>query len=219
MHPIVRAVVEAYLTQHTEYSRGATHEMANLLEQQSNKLSAEIDSKKTSLEALAKKPAIAVSPAEMLDLKTETDPMQPTFHTVTPAQLSRMIDEQMRCDNEYLEAFAYLEATKAVRVRDLNKLNDELEARAVEEFEKDARVAAQIDQIAEYKKLGEPGRDNYEKIRTLLEAARLERIPRIRKRLAEADRGALSEWKVRELEVAAEKARKKKDALRNNSPG
>ena len=56
-------------------------------------------------------------------------------------------------------------------------------------------------------------REKRDRLMKELESLRVESSPKIRKRLADADRGSLSESKIRELEVAVEKARRKKEAF------
>ena len=42
----------------------------------------------------------------MLNPKTETDPTQPTLNKVTQEQFAKLIDKQVQCDLDYLDALA-----------------------------------------------------------------------------------------------------------------
>jgi hypothetical protein len=220
---IVKSVVASYLTQNTDYGRSANRDLTVSLKQQLVKLGAEIDSQLSMLKELARKgkPRV-VRPGEMLNPRTETDPALPTFRTVAPAHLAKMVDKQIECDLEYLEALSHLEATRSVRERNLDRLREELETRADDEFEKGPKVAALIERIdLAQKTLDESkdqaavvaAREKHEKLVKEQQALRAGTILKIRKRLTEADRGPLSEATIRELEVAVETARRKKDGF------
>jgi polysaccharide biosynthesis transport protein len=222
---IVQAVVQSYLTQNTDYSRGANRDLTESLRQQLLKIATEIDLKRSMLKELSKRGnAAVVKPEDRLNPKTQTDPTRPTFKVLAEEQVAKLMDRLVQDDVEYLDAVSNLEATRMVRERHLKQINEELENRVAEEFSKDPKVVALINQIDECKKLGgseetalspaviaarEKEKRLSEEYKSLWEGRRLE----LRKRLTQRDAGMLSEARIRELEVAVEAARRKKDAL------
>jgi polysaccharide biosynthesis transport protein len=222
---IVQAVVQQYLAQNTDYSRTANRDLTDSLKAQLVKLATEIARRRSQLRDLNKNGMVApIEPRELLNPKTETDPTQPTINKATEEQFARLVDKQVQCDLEYLDALAQLEATKSVRERNLGKINDEMEARAVEEFKRNPTVAGLLEQIAESEKLGGPknqapspavlaAREKHEKLSKDYDALWAIRRPGIRQRLADGDQGLLSPAKIRELEVNVDKTRRKKEGF------
>jgi uncharacterized protein involved in exopolysaccharide biosynthesis len=221
---IVNAVVQSYLAVSDVDSRTVLREMTESVSQQLAKLRREIEEKREQHNRARDKGAqdAFLKSRDMLNDRTETDPLQPTFRGLTHEQYTRLIDRQVQCDIEYLEAVAELEAIRVVRARNLDKLNEELEIRVADEFRKVPKVAALMDQMDDLKRRGD-SRDQpptpaalaaREKLRQLSdEYGKLWAITTegIRKRLAAADQGVLSEAKIRERELAVEKARRKKE--------
>ena len=132
--------------------------------------------------------------------------------------------ELLSCDVELLDAQSNLEATKAIRAKHLKQSNEELDTQVAEEFKKDPKVIALMDEIAVNRKLAESNDQPAgpavlaarEKLATLSkerEALQAKEFAGIRQRLADRDQGGLSGAKILELEVAGEKARRKKQAL------
>jgi polysaccharide biosynthesis transport protein len=222
---IVQAVIQSYLAQNTDFSRSVNRDLTESLKQQLLKIATEIDLKRSALKDSYKRGNVALlSPEARLNLKTETDPKQPTFNIITEEQAAKLMDRLVQDDVEHLDAVANLEATRMVRERYLKQLNEELEIRVEEEFSKDPKVVALMNQIDECKKLGGSeetalspaviaARGKEQKLsetyKALWEGRRLE----LRKRLTQRDAGVLSEARIRELEVAVEAARRKRDFL------
>jgi capsular polysaccharide biosynthesis protein len=222
---IVQAVVQSYLTQHVDYNRSANRDLTESLKQQLVKLGKDIDLKRSQLQDLKERGGVAVlSPREMLNPKTETDPTQPTLNRATEAQFSKLIDRQVQLDLDYIDALAQLDAVGTVRQRHLADLNEELNSRILAEFTKDAKVASLMGQIDEARKLGQSqdqppspvalaAREKLDRLSKEYQALWADRQPEIRRRLVDENRGLLSDAKIRESEVAVEKARKKKEAF------
>ncbi len=103
---IVQSIVQSYLAQNTDYSRSANRDLMESLKLQLLKLGDEIKLKQDRLRDLNRKgrPAF-LRPREMLNQKTATDPKQPTLNKVTPDQFTKLIDLQVQCDLDYLEAW------------------------------------------------------------------------------------------------------------------
>ena len=81
-------MVQSYLTQYKEYSRGANREQTDLLTLQLKKLEHEIDEHMRALKDVVARGKVAVlRPEDMLQTRTETDPTQPTLRLVPPEQL------------------------------------------------------------------------------------------------------------------------------------
>ena len=81
---IVKAVVQSYLAQNTDYSRSANRDLTESLKQQLKKLGTEIDAKRKELKDLYKKGKVAVlKPEDRLNAKNDGDANQPTFKTVS----------------------------------------------------------------------------------------------------------------------------------------
>jgi polysaccharide biosynthesis transport protein len=222
---IVQAVVQSYLTQNTDYSRGANWSLTESLKQRLLKIEKEIDLKRSMLKDLATRRAgEPIRPRERLNPKTGTDPTQLTLNTATEEQFAKLIDKQVEFDLAYLDALSHLEAVRAVRERNLDRMDQEWAAQALDEFKRDPKVAALVDQIDEAKRMGESkeqtpspavlaARERHKNLSSEFDTLWTRRSPDIRRRLAEADHGPLSEARIRELEVAVEKARRKKEGF------
>ena len=98
--------------------------------------------------------AAPINPRELLNPKTETDPTQPTLNKATEEQFAKLIDKQVECDLAYLDALSQLEAVRTVRERNLDRMDQERGAQALDEFKSDPKVAALVDQIDEAKEDG-----------------------------------------------------------------
>lgn len=222
---IVRAVVQSYLTQNTDYSRGANRDLTQSLKQQLLKIGSEIELKRSMMMELSKKGRAApINPRGLLNPKTETDPTQPTLNKATEEQFAKLIDKQVECDLAYLDALSQLGAVRTVRERNLDRMDQERGAQALDEFKRDPKVAALVDQIDEAKRMGESkeqtsspavlaARERHKNLSSEFDTLWTRRGPDIRRRLAEADHVPLSEARIRELEVAVEKARRKKEGF------
>jgi capsular polysaccharide biosynthesis protein len=139
---LVRAVTEAYISQSVDFDRLENRVRTEAYERQLVKISKEIDSRKQILKDLYKqRKAPTIIPLGMLNPKTETDPTQPTLNKVTEEQFAKLIDKQVQCDLDYLDALAQFEAVKAVRERNEDK--KESFAKHVEQVEV---IRAQVDQ-------------------------------------------------------------------------
>jgi capsular polysaccharide biosynthesis protein len=222
---IVQAVVQSYQMQNNDYSRGAKKDLTESLKQQLEKIMTDIRATRAKLKELTQNGMSApMEPRELLNPKTETDPTHPTLNKATEEQFSKLIDKQVQCDLDYLDAVSHLEATRTVRERHVDRINEELETRVAEEFKNDPSIAALVNQIEESKKLVESkeqappatvaaARAKHEQLSREYDAFWASRRKGIRKRLSDGDQGLLSEAKIRELEVAVEKARRKKEGF------
>jgi capsular polysaccharide biosynthesis protein len=222
---IVRAVTDACISQSVDFGRLENRFRTEAYERQLVKISKDIDSRKQILNDLIKQQkALAIIPLGMLNPKTETDPTQPTLNKVTEEQFAKLIDKQVQCDLDYLDAVAQFEAVKAVRERNEDKIDEELKSRVAEVFKKDPQVGGLMDQMREARELAK-SEDQVPTPTTLSARARLAKLSkdyeelwasesrRIHARLAVEDDGPLSDARIRELEVAVEKARRKKESF------
>ncbi|HEX3447627.1 MAG TPA: hypothetical protein VHS97_05205 [Isosphaeraceae bacterium] len=222
---IVRAVTEAYISQSVDFDRLENRFRTEAYERQLAIISKEIDSRKQTLKDLIKqRGAPAIIPLGMLNPKTETDPTQPTLNKVTEEQFAKLIDKQVQCDLDYLDALAQIEAVKAVRERNQDKIDEELKSRVADVFKRDPKVAGLMDQMREARALAK-SEDQVPTPTALSARARLAKLSkdyeelwasesrRIHAQLAVEDHGPLSEARIRDLEVAVEKARRKKESF------
>jgi polysaccharide biosynthesis transport protein len=222
---IVNAVTQAYVVQNVDFGRYANRRMTESYEQQLEKISKEIDSKKRTLKDCNKRRrSVATNPGEMLNPNTETDPTQPTLNKVTQDQFVRLVDKQVQCDLDYLDALAHLEAARTVRERNEDKINELLETRVAEEFKKNSKVATLLERIQEARELSKSkdqappppvhaAREQLEKLTKDYEELWASEFPGLRRRLVNDDQSLLSESRIRELEVAVERKRKKKEGF------
>jgi hypothetical protein len=222
---IVNAVTQSYMVQNADYGRFVNRQQTESYSEQLKKIGEDIDSTRNSLnESSKKRKAAMTNPGQMLNSKTETDPTQPTLNRVTEEQFSKLIDKQFQCDLDYVDALAHLEAVRTVRERNEDKINHELGNRVAEEFKKNSKVAALQDQIHESLELTKSkdqvpppsvsaAREKLERLTKEYEELWAAEFPELRKRLANEDQGQLSESRIRELQVAVERARRKKEGF------
>jgi hypothetical protein len=146
------------------------------------------------------------------------------LYKVTRDHFDKLIDRQVQCDLDYLDAVAYLDAVRTVRDQNAATTNDELKSRIEEEFKKSPKVTALIDQMRESEEITKSneqdpplavraGREKLEKLRKDYEELWASEFSVLTKRFADEDRGLLSESRIRELEVAVERARRKKEGF------
>ena len=110
---IVEAVVQSYMRENSEYSRSANRELTKSLKSQIKIFEDDIGQKRAELKSVAQKAAMPLlTPREMLNPKTETDPTQPTVKRLTSEQFARLVDKQVQCDVDYLDAISALEAVR-----------------------------------------------------------------------------------------------------------
>jgi hypothetical protein len=220
---IVDAVTDAYRTRNVGYARNADRAQTEACETQLMKIEKDIDSKRNTLKDFVKKrKAPGITPSQMLNPKIETDPMQPTLSKVTEEQVATLIDKQVQCDLDYLDALSELEAVRAVRQRNEDRINEDLATRIEDEFKNRPHVVTLLEQIRETEDLAKSkeeapppavlaAREQLGKLSKDYEQLWASEYPGIRKQLADGDRGPLSEARIRELEVALEKSRRKKE--------
>ena len=153
---IVSAVVQSFLTQNKEFSRGANQEQTDLLTQQLKKLEHDIDEKKGLLKDLVTKGKVAVlKPEEYISSKSDADGSQPTLKKVTENQLQQMISEMVRTDLELFEVQSKLEVRLGgadANGTDGDKANideEQLQERIQAEFSKDPEVQELIGELKE----------------------------------------------------------------------
>ena len=219
---IVNAVTQAYRVQSVDFARCFNRMQTDSFEEQLMKISKDIESQKRTLKDFIKhRTSVATNPGEMLNPKAETDPTQPTLNKVTKQQFERLIEKQVQCDLDYLDAMSELEAVKGLRARDEDKISAELNSRVAEEFKENPNVVALLDQIHESEDLGKlndhapspamlAAREKLAKLTTDYNELWASEFPELRRRLVDADQGRLSEARIQELELAVEKARTKK---------
>jgi polysaccharide biosynthesis transport protein len=228
---IVNAVVESYLTENKRYNRSGNKELRESLSKQLEKLQREINSNKDRLRELVKKGAkVAVpKPTEMLNVKNDTDSIQPAFKTVSEDLLHTTMHDMVQTDLALIETEANLEVRNAAnqleREQQSQQVDTHLEERIQEEFQTDPQVVAileetekireQLEQIRRNtRKANDPARtyhqnklDNLEKKYNNLWQ---QKYPKLKNRLKIAAGGAPSLESIRELELKREQLRKKK---------
>jgi capsular polysaccharide biosynthesis protein len=226
---IVDAVVGSYMSYNRSYSRGANKELTDSLTKQLENLRRVLENKRATLRELTKRDDVVVlkRSVDPGNPDNELDPAQPSLSALTPEQFNKLGESLIQCDLEYLEAVAQLEAVKSAREQNKEAMDRQLEARIAEEFQEEPNVAALIDQT-------ELSRDRLNKaiaadqpadkpavLAAQREIADLEKkyralwaesYGRIRRQLIDLDQGPLSETRLRELEAAIDKAKKKKIA-------
>ena len=212
---IVNAVTESYVMQHIEFGRYVNRQQTETFEKKLEAIANEIDRKRKVMNDLTNvRTAPATRPTEMLNPKTETDPAQPTLIKVTQEQFTKLIDKQFELDLAFLDALAHLDAVRSVQ----------LKSRIEQEFKKSHKVAALIDQIEALQKLVNSA-DEAPSPAVIAAGEKLEKLTKVYEELwasefsvlhrwfADEDRGLLSESTTRELEVAVERARRKKEGF------
>ena len=114
---IVRAVVQSYLTQNTDYSRSANHDLTESLKNQLLKIASEIDQKRSKLKDLYKKGNVSVVKPELSANNDDTNALQPSFKTASEDHLHKVIAQLDETDLELIETMSTLEVK-----RDAHKL-------------------------------------------------------------------------------------------------
>ncbi len=221
---IVAALTQAYQSQATTLTRSANRNLTLSMTQELEKLKEQIDLKRSKLKDLYQEGKVAAfEPRALLSAETEADPTQPILSRVAEDQYAKLIDRLAQCDFDCLEAQSHLEAAKSVRARNQNKIDEETLTRTAVEFKKDPRVVALADELDESRKLADSkvqpppaavlaAREKLKKLSNEYEELWASEYPGIRIRLDDGNRSILSDAKIRELEVVAETARRKRTA-------
>ena len=227
---IVNTVVDAYLRQNNEFNRGKNMNLQKSLRAQLDKLGREFEEKKRDLDKLDQEARVVLAkpvlnPNALKDDDDQTP--QPAFSSVTEEQFTKLADIFIQCELEYFDALSELNAVQSVRERSQDAINEHLETRVAQEFKNDPKVDALIERIAESwdqlkKAIGQapPIRNptvlaaqaEFEKRTKKYQELWNDKYDGIRQRLIDEGQGVLSQQKLRELEVAVEKARRKKIA-------
>ena len=158
---IVKAVVQSYLTQNIEYSRGANRDLTESLKQQLTKISEDITETRKKLKRLYKKGKVAVlKPEERLNTTKDADVNQPTFKSYSENHVERMMDEMVQTDLQLIAEQSMLEVKRdAYKARleasqqAMQEGKEQQHARVREEFKKDPEVLAlkqEIDKMREH---------------------------------------------------------------------
>jgi polysaccharide biosynthesis transport protein len=154
---IVQAVVQSYLTQNTEYSRGANRDLTESLKQQLRKIAEEINLKKSMLKDLYKKGNISVLKKPELSVNNDdTNGLQPSFKNVSEGHLHNVIAQLDETGLELIEAMSTLEVKrdthKAIQQRTeepVEQTDGQKLARVTEEFTRDPEVIALKQEVEE----------------------------------------------------------------------
>ena len=110
---IVKAVVQSYLAQNTDYSRSANRDLTDSLKQQLVKIGEEIKRKRENLKELYKKGNVTVlKPQDRLNTTNDADVTQPTFKTVSENHVEKMMAEMAQTDLQLIEAQSMLEVKR-----------------------------------------------------------------------------------------------------------
>jgi uncharacterized protein involved in exopolysaccharide biosynthesis len=236
---IVKSVVQSYLAENNDYSRGANRELTENLSLQLGKIKTEIEANKNKLRDLVKKnEKIAVRTGEDM-LNKGTDPSQQTFKTLSESHIEQMITEMLRTDLEFFEAqsmldikLAALQANQREDEQPPQVDDKELKARIEEEFNKDPDVQAVASDIEELREQLDHtkglARQAYDPARVAAQkqVAKMEKkhkqlwemkYPEIRQRLIHPDRrtpeaGGPDEVEELRLKVAALAKKKERQA-------
>ncbi len=201
---IVNTVVETYMMQNTIFNRGVNKYQQEALKSQWALLEDRLKAKKQEMEALLHEGRVAtvrptLRPGALNNSDGKTD--QPLFSEITEEQFTKLTDEAMRSDLEYLDAANQLEAVKRVRERYKAQLDAELEARVAAEFQKQPAAVALAAEIAEADKEieklnagptagGVSVRKHRDSLQARLEDLRKRDYDQIRQRLAGEGQGA-----------------------------
>ena len=229
---IVNAVVEAYMEQNTIFNRSVNKNLQETLKAQLATLEQALKGTMKELAELDRPRMRRFLADARRRCSQELGRRREVFtrHSVVSPRNNTPSCSMKCCDatSSKRTRSARLSALKAVQERHRDETDRQLDARVADEFQKDPKVAAVIDQIvaaqdqldkvreqaqpqtkaavtAAKKKLDELK----EKYAELWEA----RYDQIRDRLLAEDHGVLSDSKVHELEVAVEQAKRKKLAL------
>jgi polysaccharide biosynthesis transport protein len=114
---IVRAVVQSYFTQNTDYSRGANRDLTESLKQQLLKIASEIEQKRSALKDLYKKGNVSVVKPELSSNNDDTSGLQPSFKMASEDHFHKVIAQLDENDLELIETMSTLEVK-----RDAHKL-------------------------------------------------------------------------------------------------
>jgi polysaccharide biosynthesis transport protein len=154
---IVQAVVQSYLTQNTEYSRGANRDLTESLKQQLRKIAEEINLKKSMLKDLYKKGNISVvKKPELSTNNDDTNGLQPSFKNASENHLHNVIAQLDETGLELIEAMSTLEVKrdthKAIQQsteQPVEQTDTQKLARVTEEFTRDPEVVALKQEVEE----------------------------------------------------------------------
>src|SRR5262249_6576165 len=105
---IINAVVESYLKYFNEHKRGANAQLKVNLIDQRGQLEKQLDVKRGELRALHQKGTVEVAKPKLnLSVsKSEEDPAQPTFSTLTEERVQTMVSQMVDTDLELIAAKA-----------------------------------------------------------------------------------------------------------------
>ena len=231
---ILNSVVEAYLVQNTVFNRSLNKNLQTNLMGELARLEQTLKERHSEADALVRDAKIgdsrAVLNAEALKSTVNDDSVHPAFHQITEAQYAKLVDEILECDIECADTVSRLKAVKDVQDQHKGEIGRQLHAQIAEQFQREPRVAALVDQITEachqlekVKQHDKPedktataaaaAQEKLDQLNRTYESLRSERYGQIRARLLAEDQGVFSDAKVHELEVAVETARRKKMAL------
>ena len=154
---IVNAVVDSYLSYNKEYKHGANAQLKANLQLQLEKLQNELETKSGELQALHQKGTVEIDKPKLTlsASKSNEDPAQPTFSSLTEERVQRMVDQMVTTDLELIAAKAALEVRRQAANRATDDENspqsqqdaEQLQTRITEEFHKDPAVVALIEEI------------------------------------------------------------------------
>jgi polysaccharide biosynthesis transport protein len=228
---IVNSVVEAYMEQNTIFSRSVNRNLQETLKVQLVTLQRALTETGKELAELDRRSmrgdARPVLDADALKASGDAETFHPAFSRITPEQYAKLLDEMLRCDIEQADAISRLSALKAVQERHKDETDRQLDARGADEFQKDPKVMAVMDQILAVEGQLDKARQDQPQTKEAVTAAQKQldqlnekyaelweaRYDQIRDRLLAQDQSVLSDSKVYELEVAVEQAKRKKLAL------
>jgi polysaccharide biosynthesis transport protein len=144
---IVQAVVQSYLTQNTDYSRGANRDLTESLRQQLLKIGNEIELKRTALKELYKKGTVSPVKPELMASNDDSNGPQPSFKVASEDHLHKLIAQLDETDLALIESLSTLEvkreAHKSIQQRTeqpAEQTDKQKLARVTEEFTRDPEV-------------------------------------------------------------------------------
>ena len=240
---IVNAVVDSFMSEHTDYHRNANKTLTTSLNKELGQLNDQISEKKKELKALFGTgnvdPILAGNRLKSVAGKADEPEGQPTRNSVTEDQYNQATMTLLQTGMQILEAEADLEAAKeqlernnvAMQDRETRGTNEQIEARIEKEFLNEPEAAALVSQMTEAedelenikskaRRDNDPAKQAVEKrIRTLKqkwEKLWKDRHDMIEQTLLTSNENAQPEtWqaKIVELQVHLEKLKKKKDGL------
>jgi polysaccharide biosynthesis transport protein len=154
---IVRAVVQSYLTQNTDYSRSANRDLTESLKQQLLKIGNDIELKRSMLKDLYKKGNVSPVKPELLANNDDTNGPQPSFKVASRDHVQKLIAQLDETDLELIETMSTLEVKrethKAIQQRTEQPAEQTdkqmLLARVTEEFTRDPEVVNLKQEIEE----------------------------------------------------------------------